>query len=95
MILRDQFYHDLNKEEKLLVTIWETSIKNEIFYFGKYVNVNLQIYKDYAEKNMNEQYGMYFTERTNGPDVYYKDQNELKNDIINALINDQRLKSQL
>ncbi len=95
MILRDQFYQDLDKEEKLLITIWETSIKNETCYYGKYVNVNLQIYKDYAEKNMPEQYGMHFTERTNGPVVYYKDLNELKHDIREALIKDHRLKSQL
>ena len=85
----------INDEETLNVSIFRTQLNNQEVYFARYINIELKYYKDLSIEAQGTEYGMKYTEYTNGPTVYYSNLKDFINDLPAALRNEPRLKTKI
>jgi hypothetical protein len=88
-ILMKTFLLDIDLEIKLEVTIWAKGFEKSIYYYAKYVNTNINDYKNRG--------AVEYTEEISGKTVYYKNLNNFENDLRKTLTSSstQSLKSQI
>lgn len=85
----------LDENDTLKVSIFRNAINNRQVYHAKYVNINLDIYKDLTIHEQSTYYGIDYKESSNGPIVYYSDIEEFLRDLPSALISGPRLSSKV
>lgn len=85
----------INEKETLKVSIFRTQLNNQEVYYARYINIELEYYKDLSSEAQGTDYGMKYTEYTNGPTVYYSNLNVFIKDLPAALIKGPRLKARI